>query len=158
MGELIKLALSNFPLTAFILGLLSAGVSLALYARTQPLTQAVVMERVFAYFMLFAVGIAYLYNFVIHVFSRRWRRISSAGRTARSSMKWAFRAAAITGPAFFTWGARRVMFIKSSRTIILRRVMRAWCCGRIFSCRSWPMACCIGSIALTRPNKAVWAA
>lgn len=124
MGELIKLALSNFPLTAFILGLLSAGVSLALYARTQSLTQAVVMERVFAYFMLFAVGIAYLYNFVIHVFFAEmaahfigWPNSPFQYEVGFASLgfgivgvlafrqSWSFRAAAITGPAFFTWGA-----------------------------------------------------
>lgn len=118
------MALSNFSLTALILGLIAAGISLARIVRVQPLTQSVIIEKLFAYFMLFAVGIAYLYNFVVHVFFAEmtahfigWANNPFQYEVGFASLGFgivgvlafkqglAFRTAAITGPAFFTWGA-----------------------------------------------------
>ena len=62
----IVFALSNFPLTFFIVGLIAAALSL-LFHRAQR-SRAQVREEVFAYFLLFPLGISFLYNFVMHVF------------------------------------------------------------------------------------------
>lgn len=124
MDKLIAAALSNFSVTALVLTFLLAAISLAKVSRVQPLTREIVIERIFAYFMLFSVGIAYLYNFVIHVFFAEmaahfigWANSPFQYEVGFASLGFgvvgvlafrqglAFRAAAITGPAFFTWGA-----------------------------------------------------
>lgn len=74
MTDIIKttvtLVLSNFPLSFLALGILAA---LAAIARApQPLRHAVVVEKLLAWHVFFAIGASYLYNFVCHVFFGRF--------------------------------------------------------------------------------------
>jgi hypothetical protein len=122
IAGIIKWALSNYPVTFFLIGLLGAGFSLR--KRRGVLTKALVFEALLSYYCLFSVGVFYAYNFVMHVFF---------GKMAASFIGWAdspfqlevgfaslgfavvgflafrkdfgLRLAAITGPAFFMWGA-----------------------------------------------------
>ena len=66
MATCIRLALSNFPLTFLILGLIVALLSLVL--SKEPRTSDRIREKIFANFLLFALGISFFYNFVMHVF------------------------------------------------------------------------------------------
>ena len=73
MADLVKTiltaVLSNFPLSALGLGGL---VALAAIARApRPLRRAAVVEKPLAWHVFFAIGVAYLYNFVCHVFFGR---------------------------------------------------------------------------------------
>ena len=67
MREAIAFALSNFTLTFLVLGLVAAAISLL--RRPPPTPPRVIVEELFAYFLLFSIGIAYSYYFVFHVFS-----------------------------------------------------------------------------------------
>jgi hypothetical protein len=66
MADFISFVLSNFTLTFLVLGLIAAAISL--WRRPRPLRPSIVVEDLFAYFLLFTVGITYFYNFVFHVF------------------------------------------------------------------------------------------
>lgn len=66
MEALIRFALSNFTLTLLVVGLAAAALALALGPK--PLTRPRVVEAIFAWSLLFSVGISFLYNFVMHVF------------------------------------------------------------------------------------------
>lgn len=65
MEALIRFALSNFTLTFLVLGLLAAALALA---RRRPVNAATVIEALFAWFLLFSIGVSFFYNFVFHVF------------------------------------------------------------------------------------------
>jgi hypothetical protein len=54
MAAVIRFALSNFTLTFLILGLIGSGI--ALLRAPKPLTAPVVVEALFAYFLLFSIG------------------------------------------------------------------------------------------------------
>src|SRR5919198_2738064 len=125
MRDAIAFALGNFTLTFFVLGLLASAIALS---RTrQPRTLAVVVEALFAYFLLFSIGFANLYNFVMHVFFGReaaafigWDDspfqlevgFASLGMAVVGllAFKGSFdlRLAAIVAPACFLWGAAGV--------------------------------------------------
>jgi hypothetical protein len=66
MEALVRFVLSNFTLTLLILGLIASGV--ALLRAPEPLTTAVVVEALLAYFLLFSIGVSFFYNFVMHTF------------------------------------------------------------------------------------------
>ena len=66
MAAFLTFVLGNFTLTFLVLGLIAAAISL--WRRPSPLIPAVVVEDVFAYFLLFPIGISFFYNFVFHVF------------------------------------------------------------------------------------------
>ena len=66
IASIITYALEHFTLTFLVVGFLVAAVSLA--RRPKPLSSAVVVEDVFAYFLLFSIGLSNIYNFVLHVF------------------------------------------------------------------------------------------
>jgi len=66
MKNLITFLLSNFTLTLLILGLIASAVSLLRSPR--PLTKPVVIEALLSYFMLFSIGISFLYNGIMHAF------------------------------------------------------------------------------------------
>jgi hypothetical protein len=66
MEAVIRFVLSNFTLTFLILGLIASGV--ALLRAPKPLTAPVVVEALFAYFLLFSIGISFFYSFVCHTF------------------------------------------------------------------------------------------
>jgi hypothetical protein len=125
MGELIAFALSNFTLTFFVLGLLASAI--ALWSARPPRTFAVIVEPLFAYFLLFSIGVSFLYNFVMHVFfgAMAARFIGWADSPFQTELGFAslgfavvgflafkgsfgLRLAAIVGPACFLWGAAGV--------------------------------------------------
>jgi hypothetical protein len=66
MEAFIRFALANFTLTCLVLGLLAAALSLGRSPR--PRAAAAVVEELFAWFLLFSIGVSFLYNFVVHVF------------------------------------------------------------------------------------------
>jgi hypothetical protein len=66
MDQIITFALSNFPLTFALLGLIIAG--LEILRAPVPRPQGNAAESVLRWFMFFGVGMSFLYNFVCHVF------------------------------------------------------------------------------------------
>ena len=122
MANLIKFVLSNFTLTFLVVGLLCAFISLA--RKPEPLRKQHVVEAIFSYFLLFNIGISYLYNFIMHVFFAEmsasfigWQNSPFQYEVGFASLGFgivgvlafrqnlAFRAASIIGPSFFLWGA-----------------------------------------------------
>src|SRR5262245_48061603 len=69
MKDAIAFVLGNFTLTFFVLGLVASAIALW-YARP-PRSAAVIVEALFSYFLLFSIGLASFYNFVLHVVLRR---------------------------------------------------------------------------------------
>ena len=57
MEAVIRFVLSNFTLTFLIVGLIASGI--ALLRAPKPLTAPVVIEALFAYFLLFSIGFAF---------------------------------------------------------------------------------------------------
>ncbi len=122
MADLIKFALSNFTLTFFILGLIAALIAVA--ANGRGFTRANLAEQLLAYFILFSIGISYLYNFVFHVFFGEmaagfigWADSPFQAEVGYASLGFAavvflafkgncmVRLASILGPTMFWWGA-----------------------------------------------------
>jgi hypothetical protein len=66
MQDLIRFVLVNFTLTFLVLGLIVAVV--ALWRSREPLTSSIIVEALFSYFLLFSIGVSFLYNFVLHAF------------------------------------------------------------------------------------------
>jgi hypothetical protein len=66
MRGVIEFVLGNFTLTLFVLGLIASAI--ALWHARQPRSDAVIVEALFSYFLLFSIAIANFYNFVLHVF------------------------------------------------------------------------------------------
>jgi hypothetical protein len=64
--DIIAGVVSNFPLTFLVLGLIFAAVAIARAPR--PITGAIVVDRLLAWYVLFVIGVTYLVNFVFHVF------------------------------------------------------------------------------------------
>jgi hypothetical protein len=64
MRDLIVFILSNYPLTFLVLGFI---LGLVAYARG-PKRSGGLIEALFAYYLLCALGFTFLYNFVMHVF------------------------------------------------------------------------------------------
>jgi hypothetical protein len=125
MKDVIVFVLGNFTLTFFVLGL--AASALALWRRPKPWGFAVVLEALFAYFLLFSIGLANIYNFVLHVFFGKmtaafigWddspfqQEVGFAslgmGLVGLLAFRGSFdmRLAAVVGPACFLWGAAGV--------------------------------------------------
>ena len=125
MQDVIAFILGNFTLTFFLLGLLASAI--ALWQARGPRTFALIVEALFSYFLLFSIGLSYLYNFVLHVFFGKlaagfigWEDspfqlevgFASLGFAAVGllAFKGSFdlRLAAILGPACFLWGAAGV--------------------------------------------------
>lgn len=122
IAELIAFALSNFTLTFLIIGLISSLISIL--CKLKNLSQRVVIEAFFAYFLLFSIGFSFLYNFVCHTFFAEmsaafigWANspfqlevgyaslgIGIAGLIAFKAGL-GFRTATLIIPAFFLWGA-----------------------------------------------------
>jgi hypothetical protein len=122
MNQVIGFLLANFTLTFFVLGLVAAGVSLAMQQR--PPAKGKIAETLLAYFVLFSIGLSFLYNFVCHVFFGEmaarfigWEQspfqlevgMASLGFSAVGLLAFRggreLRLAAIVGPACFLWGA-----------------------------------------------------
>ena len=66
MASTIRFVLANFTLTFLVVGLIASAV--ALIRSPKPLTTPVVVEALFAYFLLFSIGFSLFYNFVLHTF------------------------------------------------------------------------------------------
>jgi hypothetical protein len=122
MQDVIAFILGNFTLTFFVLGLLACAI--ALWHARRPRTSVLIVEALFSYFLLFSIGLSYLYNFVLHVFFGKlaagfigWEDspfqlevgFASLGFAAVGllAFKGSFdlRLAAVVGPACFLWGA-----------------------------------------------------
>jgi uncharacterized protein DUF6790 len=122
MAEVIRFALSNFTLTLFVVGLVASGI--ALMRAPRPLTAATVVDALFAYFLLFSIGISFFYNFVMHVFFGEmaarfigWADSPFQAEVGFASLGFAvvgflafrrsfdLRLAAVVGPAMFLLGA-----------------------------------------------------
>lgn len=122
MAELIRFALSNFTLTFLVVGLVAAAVALA--RRPKPLPEGAVAEELLAWFLVFPIGVSFLYNFVMHVFFGDmaaafigWANSPFQAEVGYASLgfaavaflafrgHWQTRLAAILGPALFLWGA-----------------------------------------------------
>jgi hypothetical protein len=122
MRDFIAFVLGNFTLTFLILGLIASAISL--WRRRGALGASVVVEELFAYFLLFSIGIAFFYNFVFHVFFGDmavefigWRQSPFQAEVGFASLGFSVvgfmafraslgvRAAAVVGPACFLLGA-----------------------------------------------------
>ncbi|MDB5413730.1 MAG: hypothetical protein JWR10_2065 [Rubritepida sp.] len=62
----IVFVLSNYALSFFVIGLVVSAVAIA--RARKPVGTALVVEKLLAWHVFFAVGVAYFYNFVMHVF------------------------------------------------------------------------------------------
>ena len=121
MRDVIAFVLGNFTLTFFVLGLLASAI--ALWRRTER-NRAMIVEALFSYFLLFSIGFANFYNFILHVFfgemSARfigWENSPFQLEVGFASLGFAvlgflafkgsfdLRLAAVVGPTCFLWGA-----------------------------------------------------
>jgi hypothetical protein len=66
MAGLIQFVLANFTLTFLVVGLVASGIALA--RTSKPLTAPVIVEALFSWFLMFSIGVSFLYNFVMHTF------------------------------------------------------------------------------------------
>lgn len=120
--SIIVFALRNFPLTLLVIGLIAAALPLAF--RGGPKSSSQIREAIFAYFLLFPIGISFFYNFVMHVFYGDmaaqfigWRNSPFQAEVGFASLGFAFvgflavrgshglRTGAVVGPSFFLLGA-----------------------------------------------------
>ena len=121
MTALITFTLSNFSLTFLMLGIFVLGCSLLLQP---PSSARDVVERFLSGYLLFAIGLSFFYNFLMHVFFAAmaekfigWANspfqaevgYASIGFPAVALLAWrgafSVRLAAILGPSLFLWGA-----------------------------------------------------
>jgi hypothetical protein len=118
----IRFALSNFTLTFLGLGLIASAI--AYFAKPKPRTGSQLVEALFAYFLLFSIGISFFYNFVMHVFFGEmaarfigWANSPFQTEVGFASLGFAavgvlafrgdrgIRTAAVVGPSLFLLGA-----------------------------------------------------
>jgi hypothetical protein len=126
-GGIIRLLLSNPTLVLFIVGLVTAAISMWLtHRRNRQLTAADVWGALLNHFLLLSVGVSYLYNFVMHsVFGDftaeiiGWEQSPFQLEVAFASLGFSIvgflafpkhrnrlvKLAALLGPAVFLWGA-----------------------------------------------------
>ncbi len=122
MEGVIRFVLSNFTLTFLVIGLAASGI--ALLRAPKPLTAPVVVEALFAWFLLFSIGVSFFYNFVMHTFFGEmsakfigWANSPFQLEVGFASLGFAvvgflafrrsfdLRLAAVVGPALFLLGA-----------------------------------------------------
>jgi hypothetical protein len=122
MESVIRFVASNFTLSFFALGLITAALSLL--RKPRPWSANTVISTVFSQFLLFSIGVSYFYNFLMHVFFGEmaarfigWANspfqlevgFASLGFSAIGLLAfWGgpeMRLAAVLGPALFLWGA-----------------------------------------------------
>ena len=121
MKDAIAFVVGNFTLTFFVLGLLASAIALR---RATERSRAAIVEALFSYFLLFSIGFANFYNFVLHVFFGEmtarfigWENSPFQLEVGFASLGFAvlgflafkgsfdLRLAAVVGPACFLWGA-----------------------------------------------------
>ncbi|MDX2375883.1 hypothetical protein M4I32_03610 [Microbacterium sp. LRZ72] len=127
IGESIELVLSNFTVTLFVLGLVTAGIGMLRTRRRRgELRPVQVWGALLNHFLLLSVGVSYVYNFVMHsIFGDFTAQIigwdqspfqlevafASLGFAAVGFLAfprrqhWMVKLAALLGPALFLWGA-----------------------------------------------------
>ena len=122
MRQVITFLLSNFTLTFFAFGLLAALIAVLRQPRSRE--GASIAEALLSWFLFFALGVTFLYNFVMHVFFSEmaasfigWQTSPFQKEVGFASLGFsvvgflAFRGsfgsrlAALVGPACFLWGA-----------------------------------------------------
>lgn len=122
MQQIITFLLSNFTLTFFVLGLIAAMISVSRQLRFRE--RAMVSEALLSWFLFFALGVTFLYNFVMHVFFSSvaasfigWQTSPFQKEVGFASLgfsvvgflafrgKFGTRLAALVGPTCFLWGA-----------------------------------------------------
>jgi uncharacterized protein DUF6790 len=118
----ITFALSNFPLTFLVIGLIVSLIAIA--CAPAPMDAAAVVEKLISWHVFFAIGVTQLYNFVCHVFFGKmaaafigWADSPFQLEVGMASLGFAavafvaafrsfdLRLAAILGPALFSLGA-----------------------------------------------------
>ena len=118
----IKFLVGNYALTFLVLGLLAS--LLAITRQQRAATAAIVVEKLLAWHLVFAIGALYLVNFIMHAFLGRlsaavigWADSPFQFEVATASLGFAAvgfyaafrsfqaRVAAIIGPALFMLGA-----------------------------------------------------
>lgn len=118
MAGTIRFVLGNFTLTFLVVGLIASAVRLI--RSPKPLTTPVVVEALFAYFLLFSIGFSLFYNFVLHTFFGEttagfigWKNSPFQAEVGFASLGYAvvgflafrrsfeLRLAAVTGPSLF---------------------------------------------------------
>ena len=122
MAEAIRFLLTNFTLTLLVVGFAVSAVAIARMASPHP--RHAVYEALLRWFIFFSIGIANVYNFVMHVFFHEmtariigWADspfqievgLASLGFAVVAFIAfrgdWQVRLAAIAGPACFLVGA-----------------------------------------------------
>ncbi len=126
MGDVIRAAIvfviSNYSLTFLVIGVLFSLVAIA--RAPKPVGPAVIVEKLLAWHVFWAIGIGYHYNFVMHSFFGKmsasfigWADSPFQFEVATASLGFAvvgflaafrsfdLRLAAIVGPSFFMLGA-----------------------------------------------------
>ena len=118
MGDLIKFVLSNYSLTFLVFGLFCSFADLML--KPKPLHKPQIIEALFSCFLLFSIGISFVYNFIMHVFFSEmsasfigWEPSPFQYEVGFASLGFGivgllafrrtpgFRAASVIGPSFF---------------------------------------------------------
>jgi hypothetical protein len=122
IAEAIKFILANYSLSFLVLGLMCAGLSF--YQQRKTATKATAFEALLSFYCLCSIGLNYIYNFVVHVFFAQtaaafigWENSPFQYEVGFASLgfgvvgllafrrDFGLRLAAVTGPAFFLWGA-----------------------------------------------------
>jgi hypothetical protein len=122
LSAIIKFVLSDYSLSFLALGLIFCSISL--YRQRPKLTRSSAFEALLSYYCLFAIGLGFIYNFVMHVFFADmaaafigWANSPFQYEVGFASLgfgvvgilafrrDFGLRSAAVTGPAFFLWGA-----------------------------------------------------
>ncbi|MEJ8571124.1 DUF6790 family protein [Microbaculum marinum] len=122
IAAVITFVLSNFTLTFLVVGLVFSLVAVA--RAPKPVSSAVIVEKLISWHVFFAIGAAFLYNFVMHVFFGKmaaafigWADSPFQFEVGTASLGFAvvafiaafasfeLRLAAILGPSIFTLGA-----------------------------------------------------
>lgn len=122
MRGIITFLLKNFSLTFLCVGLLVSGVSLL--RRPGPPSKATVADRLLSDYLLYATGLMYLYNFMVHtVFAETsaafigWANSPFQYEVGYASLGFGVAAivahrrniearfVAVLGPSLFLWGA-----------------------------------------------------
>ena len=122
MAGVIALVVSSYPLSVPLLGLVFAAVALS--RARKPVVATVIVDALLAYYVLFAIGINFFCNFILHVFFGAlaarfigWADSPFQAEVGYASLGFAvvgflafhggfgMRAAAVIGPALFMIGA-----------------------------------------------------
>ncbi|HWM46896.1 MAG TPA: DUF6790 family protein [Xanthobacteraceae bacterium] len=122
MEGFIRTALTNFSVTMLVVALIAALI--AYWSHPPPRSRAGLVEALFASYLLFAVGVGFLYNFVMHVFFGPfvaafigWQPSPFQAEVGFASLgfgvvgliaargSYGMRAAAVVGPSLFLLGA-----------------------------------------------------